>query len=177
MLLNLAIILAVMLILFLVYVGTRSSQFRYERSDIINASAEKIFPYLSDFKLGAQWSSYEKTDPNMKKIFSGFDGQVGSVMEFDGNREAGSGKLEMLKIIPFREVHIQLTMIKPIFTKNLVQYLLTPEAGGTRFTWIMSGDGGYMAKLVNVVIDCEKMTGDLFTQGISNLKNVVENQK
>ena len=166
----------VVLVLFLGYVSTRQGTFYYERSGLINAPAEKIFPYLSNFKMGSQWSPYEKIDPNMKKTFTGNDGEVGSVMEFEGNSDAGSGKLEMLSIAPNQLVDIKLTMTKPIFAENLIQYKLTPEGQGTRFTWSMSGDGGFMTKLMTVFIDCEKMVGDQFNAGIANLKTIVEAQ-
>ncbi|WPU66702.1 GyrI-like domain-containing protein [Peredibacter starrii] len=150
------------------YVSTREGKFRYERSGVINATPEKNFPYLSDFKLGGEWSPFEQVDPNMKKTFTG------NVMEFEGNKDAGSGRLELLNTVPNQSVDIKLTMLKPFHAENLVQYKLTPEQNGTRFTWIMSGDGGFMGKLMNVFMDCEKMIGDQFLKGISNLKSVVE---
>lgn len=158
------------LIGFLGYVSTREGKFRYERSGVINAAPEKIFPYLSDFKLGGQWSPFEQVDPNMKKTFSE------KTMEFEGNSDAGSGKLELLNVVPNQSVDIKLTMTKPMHAENLIQYKLTPEQDGTRFTWIMSGDGGFMGKLMNVFMDCEKMIGDQFVKGISNLKTVVEGE-
>lgn len=167
----------VLVVAFVAYVSTRESKFLYERSGVINAPIEKIFPYISNFKMGALWSPYEQVDPNMKKVFTGPDGQVGSMMEFDGNRDAGSGKLEMLKITPNEFVEIKLTMIKPIAAENIVHYKLTREGIGTRFSWSMSGDSGFLGKLVNVFIDCEKMIGDQMNKGIANLKTLVENQK
>ena len=98
-------------------------------------------------------------------------------MEFEGNSDAGSGKLELLSLVPNQTVDIKLTMTKPFHAENLIQYSLTPEAQGTKFTWAMSGDGGFLGKLMTVVIDCEKMIGDQFNQGIANLKTVVESNK
>ena len=167
----------IIFVLFLGYVASRDSQFHYERSGVINAPAEKIFPYLSNFKMGQQWSPYEKVDPNMKRNFINGDDKVGSVMEFEGNRDAGAGKLEFLKIVPYDFVEIKLTMLKPFYGENLVQYKLAPEGAGTRFTWTMSGDGGFPAKLMSVLIDCEKMIGGQFSEGINNLKIVVEAHK
>jgi len=164
-------------VLFLGYVSTRNGKFNYERSGVINAPAEKIFPYLVDFRKGSLWSPYEKVDPNMKHNFIGPDAQVGSVMEFEGNNDAGSGKLELLKITPNESVEIKLTMTKPVHGENIIVYKLTPEGTGTRFSWAMSGDGGFLAKLMGVFIDCEKMIGGQFETGISNLKTVVENAK
>lgn len=166
----------VLIAAFCVFINTREGKFRYERSDVIKASPDKIFPYLIDFKKGSQWSPYEKMDPNMKKTYSGPDAQVGSVMEFDGNRDAGSGKLEILKIVPNELVQIRLTMLKPFEGVNLVEYTLTPEADGTRFTWAMSGEGGFVSKLLNFFVDCEKMVADQFTAGINNLKALIESQ-
>lgn len=174
---TIGLIIGGLFLVFLGYVATREGKFRYERSGLIQAPPEKIFPYISDFKKGGLWSPYEQMDPNMKKTYSGTDGQVGSVMEFDGNKDAGSGKLEILKVVPNQSVDIKLTMIKPLHAENLVQYTLTPEADGTRFTWSMSGDGGFMGKLINVFIDCEAMVAGQFAVGIDNLKKLVESQK
>lgn len=177
MLKKIGLSLGIILIVFLGYVSTRPSFFRYERSGVINAPADKIFPYLSDFKLGGEWSPYEKVDPNLKRNFIGSGTEVGSVMEFEGNSEAGSGRLEMLKIVPNQAVDIKLIMTQPMHVENLIQYSLIPEAEGTRFTWVMSGDGGFMSKLIGVLVDCEKMVGGQFEQGITNLKALVEAKK
>ncbi|WP_413585601.1 SRPBCC family protein [Bdellovibrio sp. HCB274] len=164
----------VVVVLFLGYVATRSGTFRYENSAIINAPAEKIFPYLSNFKMGGQWSPYEQVDPNMKKTFTGEDGQVGSAMDFEGNSEAGSGRLEMKEIKPNEFVLIKLIMTKPMNAEQMIEYKLTPEAEGTRFTWTMYGDGGFMTKLMTVLIDCEAMFKGQMQKGFDNLKKVVE---
>lgn len=165
------------LIIFLAYVSTREGKFRYERSGVIDAPADKIFPYISNLKMGHLWSPYEKKDPDMKKTFSGTEGAVGSIMEFEGNKDVGSGTLEILKIVPNELVHIKLHMKKPFDGENLIEYILTPDGTGTRFSWAMAGDGGYITKLMTLFIDCEKMVAGDFSIGIENLKQVVESQK
>jgi len=169
--------LIAVIILFLGYVSTRDGKFNYERSGLINAPAEKIFPIISNFKMGELWSPYEKIDPNMRKTFMGNDGQVGSKMEFEGNSDAGSGSLEMMSVVPNESVEIKLIMTKPMHAENMIQYKLTPEGTGTRFTWSMAGDGGFLTKLMTVFIDCEKMIGGQFEKGINSLREVVEAQK
>lgn len=163
-----------LLVIFSIFIATRPAGFRYERSGVINASAEKIFPYLSTFQGGHAWSPFERIDPKMKMNVIGTDGQVGTVMEFDGNKDAGSGKLEFLKITPNSEVNLKLIMIKPFPAQNLVEYKLAPEGTGTRFTWAMSGQNGFFGKMITVFIDCDKMIGDQMNQGIKNLKEVTE---
>jgi hypothetical protein len=168
--------LIVVVIGFLAYVATRDGKFRYERSGLIKASPEKIFPYISNLRLGGEWSYYEKADPNMKKSYSGEDGKVGSKMEFE-SQKGGSGSIEILNMTPNQSVDLRLIMTAPFKGDNLIHYSLTPEAQGTRFTWTMSGDGGFMSKLMTVFIDCEKMVGDQFSQGIQNLQTLMESQK
>ncbi len=165
------------LVSFLAYVSTREGKFRYERSGVIAASPEDIYPYLFDLRKGAEWSPYEKADPTMKKTFSGPEAQVGSVLEFDSDKGAGAGRLEVLKAVPNELVEIKLTMTKPIRADNVVEYRLTPEADGTRFTWSMAGDGGFIGKLMNVFIDCEEMVAGQFSEGIDNLKALIEAKK
>lgn len=178
MFINFLAIVGALLALFLGYVAiTKSGKFHYERSGVINAKPETIYPYLSKFTLGGEWSPYEKIDPNMKKYLGGVDGEVGSTMAFEGNSKAGSGKLELLSKIPNQEVQIRLIMTKPFKADNLVIYRLTPEDEGTRFTWSMSGDGGFMTKIMVTLIDCEKMISDQFSEGIQNLKTVIEAKK
>jgi uncharacterized protein YndB with AHSA1/START domain len=169
--------IAVLLGLFFIYVTTREGHFRYERSGLIKASPGEIFPYISNLRLGEQWSPYEKADSNLKKKFIGPDAQVGSKMEFLGDRKSGSGSLEILKIIPNETVEFRLIMTAPMKADNIVRYNLREESGGTRFTWEMEGDGGFMGKLMTLLIDCEKMVADQFTVGINNLKALVEGKK
>lgn len=174
MILKIVLGIVIALGLFLGYVATRDGKFIYERSGVISAPAEKIFPYLSQFKLGGQWSPYEK-DIEMPKTYGGTEGAVGSWMQF-GPSKSGSGRLEILEIAKNEMVKLRLHMTAPFEVDNVVIYRLVPESKGTRFTWTMEGDGGFMGKLMTTLIDCEKMVGGQFTEGINNLKTLVELQ-
>ncbi len=177
MLKKIGMALVVGLLGFLLFVSTRESKFSYERSGFIQAPPEKVFPYISQLKLGSLWSPFEEADPNMKKNYIGADGSPGAIYEFEGNSDVGAGKLEILKVTPSEAVELKLTMIKPFAAENFILYTLTPENGGVRFSWRMSGDGGFMGKLMSVLIDCDKMIGGQFEKGIANLKKLVEAQK
>ena len=168
MVLKIGLSLLGVLVLFLLYVSTRESHFNYSVTQKINAPVEKVFPYLSDFKLGSEWSPFEKVDPHMKKEY------LGNKMNFEGNKDAGSGSLEFLDIKPNESVLIRLIMTAPIAVDNKVTYHVVPVEGGTQLTWAISGENGYLMKLIGVFIDCEKMMQEQFTAGINNLKAIVE---
>lgn len=176
MALKVALVIVGAIGVFLIYVSTRDGKFHYERNGLIAAAPDAIFPYIRDLRKGDLWSPYSKIDPNMRSTFSGPEGEVGAVMEFEGNQQAGSGKIEILRIVPNELVELKLTMKKPFRAENIVQYRLTPEAGGTRFSWSMQGDGGFIGKLMNTLIDCEEMVAGSFSEGIQNLKTLVEGQ-
>ena len=50
-------------------------QFRVERSAVIKASPENIFPLIADFHQWGRWSPYETRDPAMKRTYGGADSQ------------------------------------------------------------------------------------------------------
>ena len=167
------LVLIGLLFLLILYVATRDGKFHYERSGVIQAPPEVIFPYLSDFHKGQEWSPYVQMDPKMKVTFTGDGAKVGSSFDWEGNK-SGSGRPEFTKITPPELVELKLTMFKPFKAENQVRYRLSPEEGGTRFSWSMSGEAGFLGKLMEVFMDCEKMAAKPFTDGINNLKRIIE---
>ena len=159
---------------FVGYVQSRPAEFRYERSGVIGAAPAVVFPYLTDFHLGNEWSPYSRKDPNATFTFSGPESGVGAKMAFAGNKDMGAGHLEILQSDPEKSVELRLTMKEPFAGENDLRYALTPEGSGTRFTWTMTGKGGFVSKLMTVLIDCDKMIGKDFEAGIQNLKTVIE---
>lgn len=166
--LKIGLSLLVVLAIFLAYVSTRPEKFHYAVTMPINAPVEKVFPYLSDIKLGSEWSPYEKDDPEMKKEY------VGNKIIFEGN--TGSGSVEILNVVPNDTVDLRLLMSKPFAADHKVTYKIVPTATGSELTWSMSGNNGFMGKLIGTVIDCDEMMTKQFTKGINNLKQIVENK-
>lgn len=174
MLLNAIAVIVVLISAFLIYVAQKPNDFKYEKSENINAPPEKIFPYLSQLKLGSQWNPFDQKDPNLKRNFIGTDGQVGSTMEFDGNNDAGAGKLEITKIVPNESVEIKLTMTKPMAGESYIQYKVSAGANGSQVTWAMSGKSHFIGKIFCTFIDMQKMMEGQFVEGLGQLKKIVE---
>lgn len=171
------LILLVILVLigaFLIYVSTREEKFKYLRSGLILASPDEIYPLLVKFSLWAHWHPFEKLDPKLKKNFSNQDGTVGAVMRYEGNRDVGAGSLELLELFPNEGADFLHITTQPLQTKTYVQFRLSTEPEGTRFTWIISGDGGFLGKFMNVFVDCQKLAEDQMDIGIANIKSYVE---
>jgi hypothetical protein len=176
MLKKILMVLLVALIAFAFYVQSRPNHFTFERSGLIHAKPEKIFPYLNSFKLGSEWTPYERIDPQMKKTYSTVDSGVGASLDFSGNQNIGEGRIEIVKSEPLSLVELKLEMKRPMAGTNFIQYKLTPETDGTRFSWSMNGEANFLSKLMGILLNCEKMMGEQFDQGIQNLKTIVETQ-
>jgi uncharacterized protein YndB with AHSA1/START domain len=175
MIIKIAIIVAVLVAVLLVYAATTPDTFRVERTGLIKAAPEKIFPYLSDFRKGEDWSPYERKDPAMKRTHTGPDSGKGSVYEFAGNKEVGSGRLEIIDAVPPLKVVLTLEMREPFAGgRNIIEYTLEPRGDSTQFTWAMHGPVPFLGKIICVFVSMDRMMGRDFEAGIANLKAVVE---
>lgn len=169
-----AIAVAVLVAGVLVYAAFQPNTFLISRSVSINAAPEKIYPYMNDFHKGDLWSPYEKKDPTMKRTFSGPASGKGAVYEFDGNKEVGKGRLEIIEAVPPTKIVLTLDMIEPMKGRNIVEYTLEPQGSSTKVTWSMRGRNNYLSKLICTFINVDKMVGGDFETGLANLKALME---
>src|SRR5260370_2987246 len=91
-----AVVLAIAIAIVLILAATKPDTFRVERATTVKAPPEKIFPLINDFHQWGSWSPYENKDPAMKRSYSGAAGGKGAVYEWDGNKNVGSGRMEIL---------------------------------------------------------------------------------
>ncbi|ODA65994.1 Polyketide cyclase / dehydrase and lipid transport [Methyloligella halotolerans] len=173
-LITVLVVLAVGVTAVLAYAATKPDDFRYERSTVIAASAEAIFPYLNDFKLSQEWSPFEELDPDMERRMSEQTAGEGATYAWNGDSNAGEGKLTILESVPNERVTMDITFVRPMAGSSTVDYILTPQGDQTKMTWAMHGPQPYLAKLMSVFIDCEKMMTESFEKGFANLKREVE---
>jgi uncharacterized protein YndB with AHSA1/START domain len=154
--------------------ASKPDDFRVERSTNIKAAPSKIFPLISDFHQWALWSPWETIDPTMKRSFSGSSGGVGAAYAWTGDGKAGVGRMEIVEANAPEKIRIKLDFIKPFEAHNGAQYTLTPDAGGTRVTWVMDGRRPYIAKLMSIFFNMDRMIGKEFETGLANMKALAE---
>jgi uncharacterized protein YndB with AHSA1/START domain len=169
-----AVVIVVAIAALLLYAATQPDTFRIQRSTKIKAPPEKIFTYLNDFQKAAAWSPYEKKDPAMKRTFSGAASGKGSVYAFEGNKEVGAGRIEIVESLPSRKVSLQLDMREPFQARNTVEYTLEPRGEATEVTWAMYGAAPYLSKVICLFLDMDKMVGRDFEAGLADLKAITE---
>ena len=156
------------------FVASRPNSFRLERSTVINAPAATVHPLISDFHRWTAWSPFEKMDAEgaLKRSYSGADSGLGAKYGWEGPK-TGVGAMEVVEENPGK-VLIKLDFYKPFEAHNHAEFTLTPEAGGTRVTWAMYGPQPFIAKLMSLVFNNEKMMGPVFEDGLASMKAAAE---
>lgn len=155
-------------------IATRPAIFRAQRSTVIEAPPEKIYPLIEDFHLWKSWSPFEKLDPAMRRTLSGSERGRGAVYEWSGNKKAGTGRMEITDTAAPNRVTIKLDFLKPFESHNVCDFTLEPRGGGTEVTWAMQGPNSTAAKVMQSFMNMEKLIGKDFDEGLANLKRVVE---
>jgi carbon monoxide dehydrogenase subunit G len=175
---TIAIILAVLIVIvvaLLGYAATKPDTIRYARSARIDAPPEKIAALINDFRKWPVWSPWEKRDPELKRTFSGNSSGVGSVYGWEGNKNVGSGRMEILESSP-KNIRIKLDFITPFKASNTADFTFTPQGSATDVDWVMTGENRFIGKLMSVFMDFDKMIGKDFEAGLAAMKTAAESK-
>ena len=169
-----AIILAIAIAIVLGIASTKSNTLRVQRSITINAPPERIFPLISDFHQWRHWSPYEQKDPAMKRTYEGAERGKGAVYAWDGDKNVGSGRMEILEASAPQKTVIKLDFFTPFEGHNIAEFTMLPQGDGTDVTWLMHGPARFMTKLIQVFMNLDNMIGKDFESGLANLKKISE---
>jgi uncharacterized protein YndB with AHSA1/START domain len=148
--------------------------FQVRRTASIKAPPEKIFPLIADFKSWTAWSPYEKKDPAMKRTYGQVTSGKGATYAWAGDRNVGSGSMEILDAPAPSRVTIKLDFKTPFEAHNVADFTLQPADGGTSVSWSMQGPTPFFGKILHVFVDVDKMVGRDFEAGLANLKAIAE---
>lgn len=154
--------------------ATRPGQFRIERSATIQASPERIFPLINDFHRWQAWSPYERKAPAMERSYEGPKVGEGAIYGWNGNKDIGSGRMQITESIPSSRIEIRLEFFAPFKATNTAEFVLEPHGEGTRVTWAMHGRSSFMHKLMGLVFNMDKLVGKDFEEGLGHLRGLSE---
>jgi hypothetical protein len=77
---------------------------------------------------------------------------------------------------PHELVKFRLDFEKPMKATNTAEFTLTPMGQQTEVSWSMVGPVNLIGKAMGLVMNCEKMVGGQFDDGLRNLNQVVESR-
>jgi uncharacterized protein YndB with AHSA1/START domain len=169
-----AIVLALAAAIVLILAAIKPGTFSVRRTISVRAPAEKIFPLINDFHQWKSWSPYENRDPAMKRSYSGAASGRGAVYGWEGNKNVGSGRMEILDTSVPSKIVIKLDFFSPFEGHNTAEFTMLPQGDATSITWLMHGPSSRMSKVMQVFMNLDNMIGKDFEAGLVNLKNLTE---
>lgn len=145
-----------------------------ERSAVIAATPDDIFPYLEDFNLWVTWSPWQGRDPAQTTTFSENRVGEGAWYEWKGNDQVGHGRMTITHVVPGQEVDEDLHFMEPFEAHSAVKFVLTPEGEGTKVVWAYDQANDFSAKAAGLFMDMDTMLGGDFASGLATLKPLAE---
>ncbi len=142
----------------------------------INRPVAEVFDYVKYLKNQDKFSVWAQIDPSMEKTYQGVDGTVGFVSAWrSDNEEVGVGEQEIIKIDEGKRIDFELRFIAP-FEATEPAYMTTEAVGNetTKVSWGFHGSMNYPMNLMFLFIDFETMIEKDLSQGLMNLKSLLE---
>lgn len=169
MLKTLALVVLAAVALLLAWAALRPDRFQVARSTTVQAPPEKLYPLINDLHQFNTWNPYGKKDPGMRGEYRGPAAGPGATYHFEGNKDVGKGSIRIVDAAPAK-VTMELHMIEPFEGRNKVEFSLAPMGGATQVTWAMQGASPFVARLVGIFMDMDRMIGRDFEAGLADLK-------
>src|ERR1700757_4074866 len=134
-----AVILAIAIAIVLILASTKPAAFAIQRSAVMQAPAETVFPLIDNFHQWTKWSPWENRDPALKRTYSGTESGKGAVYAWEGNKNVGSGRMEIVEAKAPSKIVVKLDFIKPFEGHNIAEFAVTADANATVVNWAMTG--------------------------------------
>lgn len=167
------ILLGLAVALIFLLAARRPDTFRVQRSELISAPPERVYPQIVALRTFNTWNPYALRDPTSRVSYEGPEEGVGARHRFAGGK-SGTGYVEITGVKPNEAVSMRLVMLKPFKADNAIEFLLRPVAGGTEVSWAMQGRQPLLAKAMTLFLDCDRMVGGDFETGLKSLKAKLE---
>ena len=168
--------LGLVLAVFVIIAARKPEEYLIKRDVTINAKPESIFRYLVSMKNADSWMPWKEHDPQVNNTYSGPEEGVGAISSWESPGQMGTGKAEVVSVIPNQSVKTKITYTKPMEMSQDSEFILTPMGEGTQMTWTVSGKQPFIARLICTLtfMNMDKYVGGMFEKGLNKLKTLAE---
>lgn len=168
-------VLGGLIALLLIIAAFTKKKYSIERSIVINKPSAEVFDYVKHIRNQDYYNKWVMTDPNMKKSYRGTDGTVGFVYAWNGNKQAGEGEQEIIRIDEGKRVDTEVRFVRPFaavgHTPMIIESLSDNQ---TKVRWGMSSAMKYPMNIALVLFGLENALGKDLDISLNNLKNILE---
>lgn len=139
------------------------------RAADIGGTPDQVRAALVDFREWRNWSPWEGLDPDLQRTYGGADSGVGATYNWQGNRKAGQGRMEITGDST-EVVTATVDFVKPFKSSTTQTFdLLAHPDGTTHLTWTMVGPKSFATKVMGIFTSMDKLVGKDFERGLAQL--------
>jgi hypothetical protein len=172
-LITILIVVASVITLVLIAALLMKKEHYVKRETVINAPVQKVFDFLRMLQNQEKFNKWAKTDPNRIWEYKGTDGTVGYIISWKGNKSAGEGAKEIMKIVEGRRIETEIRFIKPM--KVTASVIMETEPLSEHQTKVSLINSGVMNYPMNIFIPmAEKNFPKDMDESLVTLKNILE---
>lgn len=167
----LAIIIAVIVVLFIIIGFTLPKDYSVERSVVIQAEPAAIHTLVGELRAWEEWTPWQEADPTIVTTFGDVTSGVGASQTWTG--DSGSGELTFTQCSVDTGVLYDMSFDEGKYVSiGALDYKIVD--GGTQVTWRMAGEMGSnpISRYFGAMMDA--MVGPMFEQGLDKLKAKAE---
>jgi hypothetical protein len=147
--------------------------YRVERSVVINARQERIFPLVGDLRAWRQWGVWFARDPAMQIEYSPATTEVGAWSHWRSKNQ-GDGRMTITAVHPSDAFEYRMEFEDVGMVSRGTMALAPAPGGATRVTMAMDGDLGHNPLYRWFGVFMNKLVGPDFESGLANLKRLGE---
>lgn len=149
-----------------------TKEFSVKREILVDAPASSIHKYVSDLKQWPKWTPWQSEDPTIKTELGEVTQGAGATQSWSGS--AGEGELVITKSNSEYGINYELSFVGDK-QKSFCVISYERKNGLTEVTWTMDGESDRTKLLPGFrTLLLDAMVGEMFTNGLKNLKSVVE---
>jgi hypothetical protein len=170
----LIIVVSIITLLLLVALAM-SKDLNIECNITINKPANQIFNYVKLSKNHDNFSTWNMMDKEMKKTYTGTDGEVGFIYAWDSskNKNVGAGEQEIITLEQNKLIAYDIRFTRPMQSIAKAKYVFTSNTENQ--TNVMWGFYSQMSFPMNIMKPIfKKMMGKALDKGLQNLKVIME---
>lgn len=172
-LLKILIVIVAIIALLFVAALIMKKDYSIKRSVEIHSSTAKAYEFIRHLKNQDKFNKWAKADPNRHWEYKGEDGNVGFIISWNGNKDAGEGEKEILKLVENKRVETEIRFVRPM--KMNTQIIFEFDSIGENQCMVSMINQGRMDVPMNLFIPIgeKKFPADM-DESLNTLKQVLE---
>lgn len=176
MMIKILIAIAIVLAVVAILAAFQSSSYRVVRTAKFAAPPASVFAQSNDLRKYQTWNPFGKSDSKASYVYEGPPTGVGSILKWSGTGQTGEGTMTIVESRPNESVRYRLIFIRPMAGTGDMALTFQAQGSQTLVTWTMEGDKNYLAKLMGLFMNMDKMMGGAFERGLAELKTIAEKE-